>query len=127
MLNLVALGLKWLSVWVVLLFFGLSFGPAPGKAAVIAAFVAVLSLIGDKLLPFKVQGATRWAMDAGLAALGLYVGQFLWPGAGLAFYTAIFAGAVIGSLEIPLHFLLAKWFRVEKPPEDSDGIPDVRR
>jgi hypothetical protein len=121
-LHLTALGMKWLSVWVVLLLFGLSFGPNPGQAAVMAVFVAVVSWLADRAMPFKVQGVTRWAIDSGLAFVALYLGQFLWPGTGITFYTALFAGFVIGAIEIPLHFWLAARFGVRAKGDDRDGI-----
>jgi len=119
---LTAIGLKWLSVWVVLLFFGLSFGPTPAQAAVIALFVAVVSLAADRAIPFRVQGWRRWAVDGGLAALGIYLAQFLWPHAGISVFTAVFAGAVVGSIEIPIHFFLASRFGLRRPDDDRDGI-----
>lgn len=121
-LTLTALGLKWLSVWLVLLFFGLSFGPSPGKAAVMALFVAIASWAADRLMRFSVQGITRWAIDAGLAAFAIYFAQFLWPGYGISFFMSLFAGAVIGAIEIPLHFFLASRFGVRKPDDNRDGI-----
>lgn len=121
-LTLTALGLKWLSVWVVLLFFGLVFGPSPGQAAVMALFVAIASWAADRLIRFEVQGLTRWAIDSGLAAFAIYLGQFLWPGEGISFYTAIFAGAVVGAIEIPLHFFLAARFGVRRRDDNRDGI-----
>lgn len=121
-LHLTALGLKWLSVWLVLMLFGLSFGPSPGQAAVLAVAVAVVSWVGDRALPFAVQGLTRWAIDSGAAALTLWVAQFLWAGAVLTFPLALFAGFVIGSIEIPLHFFLASRFGLRHRDDEKDGI-----
>lgn len=121
-MTLTSLGLKWLSIWAVLLLFGFSFGPSPAEAAVMAVVVAVVSWMADKVMPFRVQGTTRWAIDSGAAALAIYLAQFLWPGKGISFYTSIFAGAVVGAIEIPLHFLLASRFGVRKPQDDRDGI-----
>lgn len=121
-LHLTALGLKWLSVWLVLMLFGLSFGPSPGQATVMALVVAVVSWAGDRVLPFRVQGITRWAVDSGAAALTLWVAQFLWPGNGLSFPMALFAGFVIGSIEIPLHFFLASRFGLRHRDDEKDGI-----
>lgn len=121
-LTLTALGLKWLSIWVVLLFFGLSFGPSPGQGAVIAAVVAVLSWGADRMVPFRIQGVTRWVLDGGLAGLAIYVAQFLWPGAGISFFTALFAGLVVGAIEIPLHFFLASRFGLRRPDDQRDGV-----
>lgn len=119
---LTAILLKTASVWIVLSVFGMLFAPSPAKALVIALFVAVVSFAADRVVPFKIQGVTRWVIDSGLAALAIYLGQFLWPGAGLAFYTALFAGFVVGAIEIPLHFFLASRFGVRKPQDDKDGI-----
>lgn len=119
---LTAIALKWLSVWVVLLFISLSFGPTPAQSAAIAFFVAVASLAADRAIPFRVQGWTRWAVDGGLAALGIYMVQFLWPHAGISVPMAVFAGAVVGALEIPLHFFLASRFGLRRPDDDRDGI-----
>lgn len=121
-LTLTAVGLKWLSVWLVLLLFGLSFGPPPGKAAVMALFVAIVSWAADRVLRFEVQGITRWAIDSGLAGLAIYAAQFLWPGLGISFFTALFAGAVVGAIEIPLHFFLASRFGVRRRDDNKDGI-----
>lgn len=119
---LTALGLRFVSVWLVLLFIGLLSGPSPGQAAVIALVVAVISIAGDRLLPFRVQGVTRWAIDGGLAALGVYIGQFLWPGQAIPLYAAVFAGAVVGAVEIPIHFFLAARFGLRKKNDTRDGI-----
>jgi hypothetical protein len=113
-LTLTALGLKWASIWIVLSLFGLLFGPTPGQAAVMAAVVAVLSWAADRLIDFKFQGITRWAIDSGLAGLGIYFAQFLWPGTGITFSLSLFAGFVIGSIEIPLHFFLASRFGLKR-------------
>jgi hypothetical protein len=121
-LTLTALGLKFLSIWVVLLFFGLSFGPTPGQGAVIALTVAVVSWLADLALPFRVQGWTRWAFDGGLAGLSIYVAQFLWPGQSIGFFSALFAGLVVGALEIPLHFFLASRFGLRRREDEKDGI-----
>lgn len=117
-----ALALKFLSVWLVLLFFGLIGGPSPTQAAVIALVVGALSIIGDRMLPFRVQGVTRWAIDGGLAFLGIYIGQYLWPGQAMSLATAVFAGAVVGAVEIPIHFFLASRFGLRKKNDDHDGI-----
>lgn len=118
-----ALGLKWLSVWVVLLLLTIAFmGPTPGQAAVIAAFVAVISYTADRLLPFRVQGVTRWALDAGGAALGIWLGQFLWPGTPVSWLSAMVAGAFIGAIELPLHFWLASRFGLRRPDDRRDGV-----
>lgn len=115
--NLTAVALKFVSVWTILLLFGLAWGPAPMQSAVIALFVAVVSWIVDLKLPFEMQDWTRWSLDAGLAAVGVYVGQFLWPGQAIAIYAAVFIGAVIGAIEIPLHFLLRRALTMVKDRE----------
>ncbi|HYG57598.1 MAG TPA: hypothetical protein VD902_05985 [Symbiobacteriaceae bacterium] len=121
-LTLTAVGLKWLTVWGVLLLFGLVFGPSPGQAAVIALAVALLSWGADRLVPFKIQGITRWALDGGLAGLTIYVTQFLWPGPGISLFLALFAGFVIGAIEIPLHFFLASRFGLRRRDDNRDGV-----
>lgn len=121
-LTATALGLKFLSIWLVLLFFGLSFGPSPGQAAVIAAAVAVISWLADRVLPFRVQGITRWAIDGGLAGISIYLAQFLWPGQGITFASSLFVGFVVGAVEIPIHFYLASRFGVRRPDDRKDGI-----
>ncbi|HWI64431.1 MAG TPA: DUF2512 family protein [Symbiobacteriaceae bacterium] len=119
---LTALVLKWLSIWVVLLFFGLSFGPTPGQGAWIAFFVAILSILADKVIPFRIQGITRWAIDGGLAAFAIYVAQFVVRGQGYPFWAALFAGAVIGAIEIPIHYYLASRFGLGRRNDEKDGI-----
>jgi hypothetical protein len=101
---------------------GLVVGPSPGQTLVIAIAVSVLSWWADRLISFGVQGVTRWAIDSGLAALTIYVAQFLWPGPGVGFTAAVFAGFAIGALEIPLHFYLAKQFGLRRPGDEHDGI-----
>lgn len=122
MIHAAALSLKWLSVWAVLMLFGLSFGPGPAEAAGIAVVVALVSWGADRLLPFSLQGITRWAIDAGAAGLTIYLAQFLFPGHGIAFLPALFAGAVIGAIEIPLHFLLASRFGLRRRDDRRDGV-----
>jgi hypothetical protein len=117
-----ALAAKWASIWVVLLFLGLIGGPALDQAAVMAAVTALISYGGDRLIPFSLQGITRWAIDAGLATLVIYLSQWLWPGPGLNLFMAILAGMVIGAIEIPLHFLLASRYGVRKRDDNRDGI-----
>ena len=109
MRNLSAVAVKFVGVWAILLLFGLSFGPTPAQGAVIALFVAAVSWVTDRWIPFEVQGWTRWSLDAGIAAAGVWLGQFLWPGNGIAWYSAVFVGAVVGAIEIPLHFVLRRW------------------
>lgn len=121
-LTVTALAMKWLSIWVVLLFVGMVTGPTPGQAAFIAAAVAVVSYLADRVVPFRVQGITRWAMDSGLAGLSIYVAQFLWPGQYITFPWALLAGFVVGSVEIPLHFFLASRFGLRRRNDDRDGI-----
>ena len=121
-LNVTALGLKWLSVWLILTLFGLVFGPTAGQAAVMAAVVAVVSWLADRAIAFEFQGITRWAVDGGLAALAIYVSQFLWTGPGISFPLALFAGAVVGAIEIPLHFYLAARFGLRKRDDERDGV-----
>lgn len=113
-----ALGMKWLSVWVVLLLIGLISGPTPGQGAVMAAVLALVSWWADRMLDFRVQGVTRWAIDSGLAGLGIYLAQFLWPGQYLPFYLALLAGFMVGALEIPLHFYLASRFGLAEREDD---------
>jgi hypothetical protein len=120
--NLTAIALKWFGVWLILGLFGLFFGPTPGKAAVTALVVAVVSWLADRGLPFRVQGVTRWAIDSGLATLTIYLGQFLWPGPGLTFIEALLAGFVVGAIEIPLHFYLAARFGLRSRDDHKDGI-----
>lgn len=121
-LTMTALALKWLSIWLVLLFFGLSFGPSPGQAAVIAVAVAVASWLADRAIPFRVQGLTRWAIDGGLAGLSIYAAQFLWPGQGINFWSSLFVGLVVGAIEVPIHFFLASRFGIRRPDDEKDGI-----
>jgi hypothetical protein len=121
-LNLTALGLKWLSTWLILLLFSMVFGPSGTQAAVMAAAVAVLSWLADRLIAFQFQGITRFAIDSGLAGLGIYLSQFLWPGPGITFPLAVFAGFVVGAVEIPLHFYLAARFGLRKRNDERDGI-----
>ncbi len=120
--TLVALAAKWAFTWVVLLFIGLIGGPTLGQAAIMAATTAVISWAADRLIPFTVQGLTRWAIDAGLATLVIYLSQWLWTGPGLNLFTAVLAGTVIGALEIPLHFLLAARYGVRNRDDNRDGI-----
>jgi len=117
-----ALAAKWAFIWVVLLFIGLIGGPAIDQAAVMAAVTALITYGADRMIPFKVQGLTRWAMDAGLATLVIYLSQWLWVGPGLNLFMAILAGSVIGAIEIPLHFLLASRYGVRKRDDNRDGI-----
>lgn len=121
-LTLTALGMKWLAAWIVLLLMGLSGGPNPGKAAVVALFLAILSWMADRVIPFRVQGITRWAIDSGLAALTIYYAQFAWVGNRLTFGESLFAGFVVGSIEIPLHFFLASRFGLRRRDDRRDGI-----
>lgn len=121
-LTITALGLKWLSIWLVLLPFGLSFGPSPGKAAVIAAAVAVASWAADRVIPFRLQGLTRWAIDGGLAGISIWLAQFLWPGQGITFFSALFVGFVVGAIELPIHFYLASRFGLRRRNDQNDGV-----
>jgi hypothetical protein len=121
-LNLTALAAKFLSAWLILLLTGMIFGPSPGEGAAIAVVVAVISWLGDRLIPFQFQGITRWAIDGGLAGFTIYLAQFLWPGRGIAFFPALVAGFVLGSVEIPLHFLLAARFGLRKRDDEHDGV-----
>lgn len=122
MLTLASVGLKWLSVVLILLLFSMSFGPSPGQAAVIAAFVAVIAHLGDRVLPFRIQGVVRWVIDGGLIGISIWLGQFLWPGQGITFPTALFAGFVIGAIEVPLHFYLASRFGLRSNQDEHDGV-----
>jgi hypothetical protein len=112
--DLMAVGIKFVAVWAIMLLFGLSWGPGPAKSAVIALIVAGGSWLADKKIPFAFQGWNRWAVDAGLATLAVYVGQFVWPGQAIALHAAVFVGAVIGAVEIPLHYLLKRWLPKER-------------
>jgi hypothetical protein len=118
----VALTMKWFSIWVILALFGMVSGMGPIKGAIIALVVSVISWLGDRALPFSLQGVTRWAIDGGLTALGIYLAQFIWPGPGLTFPLALFAGYVIGSVEIPIHMYLASRFGIRRRDDDRDGI-----
>lgn len=109
MRHTIAIGLKFLTVWAILLLAGLAWGPPPAQGVVIALVVAVASWVADRSITFEVQGWTRWSLDAGLATAAIYLAQFLWPGPVLAFSTAVFLGAVVGAVEIPMHFLLRRW------------------
>lgn len=123
MRNLTALALKWVTTFFILVVWGLaSGGPTPGKAGVIALFVAGLSWLGDRWLPFSVQGVTRWAIDGGLTGLTIYGAQFLWPGPGLSLLTSLVFGFGIGALELPIHFFLAARYGLRRPEDDRDGI-----
>lgn len=117
-----ALGLKFVAAWLILLLFSLIGGPTPGKAAWMAVVVAVVGYLADRALPFAMQGVTRWAIDSGLAAGAVYLAQFLWPGPGLGLPASLLAGFAIGSVEIPLHFLLARLFGVHRKNNEWDGI-----
>jgi hypothetical protein len=121
-MTLTALAMKFLSIWVVLLFIGLVTGPTPGQGAFIAAAVAIVSYLADRLVPFRVQGITRWAMDGGLAGFSIYLAQFLWPGQFIPFYWALLSGFLIGAFEIPLHFFLAARFGLRRRNDERDGI-----
>jgi hypothetical protein len=116
-----ALGLKFLATWVVLLVTGLVTGPSPWEGVVISAVVAVVSWMADRLIDFRFQGLTRWAIDGGLAAFTIYLAQFLWPGVGISFPVSLFAGFVVGSIEIPLHFYLASRFGLQKRGNNGWG------
>jgi hypothetical protein len=121
-MTVTALVMKWLSIWIVLLFVGMVTGPTPGQGAVIAAAVAVVSYLADRVIPFRVQGITRWAMDGGLAGLSIFVAQFLWPGQLITFPWALLAGFLVGAIEIPLHFFLAARFGLRRRNDERDGI-----
>lgn len=122
MMHLVNLLIKWVSAAFILLLFGLVYGPTPTQALVIAAVVAVVGWLSDRLLPFRHQGISRWALDSGITAVAIWVGQFLWPGVGIGFSLAVIAGFVIGSIEIPLHVWLASRFGVRRRQDEGDGI-----
>lgn len=111
-LTTTALLLKWGAAWIVLSLFGMTMAaaPTPGQAAVLAALLALLSWVGDRTLPFAMQGITRWLADSLLAAVTLYVAWLLWPAVNMPFARSLLAGLVIGSVEIPLHFYLAARF-----------------
>ncbi|MGE5672419.1 MAG: DUF2512 family protein [Mycobacterium leprae] len=116
-----ALLLKFGAAWGVMLLLGMAFGPSAGKAAVIAIVLAAVSWLADRIFPFELQGITRWAIDGGLAALTIYVAQFLWPGHGVSLLGALVMGFIIGAIEIPLHFYLAVRFD-DRRRQDDDGI-----
>jgi len=121
--DLTAVTLKFLPAWGILVIWGLATGgPDPGKAAVISLFVAGLSWLADRWLPFKLQGVTRWAIDGGLAGLTIYYGQFLWPGPGISLLGSLLVGFGLGSLDLPLHYYLAARFGLRRPEDDRDGI-----
>lgn len=121
-MHLTNLLIKWVTAAFVLLLFGLAYGPSPTQALVIAAIVAVAGWTGDRLLPFRHQGVTRWAIDSGLTALAVWFGQFFWPGTGIGFGQAVIAGFVIGAVEIPLHVWLASRFGLRRRQDNNDGI-----
>lgn len=121
--NLMALGLKWGTAFFILAVWGQAMGgPSPGKAAWLALFFAIASWAGDRLLPFTLQGVTRWAIDGGLAWLTIYAGQFLVPGPGISLLGAMVVGFGLGALEMPVHFYLASRFGLRRPEDDRDGI-----
>ncbi|MFZ5814817.1 MAG: hypothetical protein ACOY93_05895 [Bacillota bacterium] len=123
MRNLTALGIKFGTAFFVLAVWGqASGGPTPGKAAVIALFVAGLSWAADRLLPFTLQGVTRWAIDGGLAGLTIYGAQFLWPGPGIDLFSSLLLGFGLGALELPIHFFLASRYGLRRPEDDRDGV-----
>ncbi len=123
MRNLTAVTLKFLTAWGILVVWGLAnVGPTPGKAAVLAVLVAGLSWLGDRWLPFTLQGVTRWAIDGGLAGLTIYFGQFLWPGPGITLLGSLIVGFGLGALELPLHFYLAARYGLRRREDDRDGI-----
>lgn len=123
MRNLTALGLKWVTAFFILAVYGQAAGgPTPGKAGVLALFIAVLSWMGDRLLPFALQGVTRFAIDGGLAGLTIYFGQFLVPGPGIDLLASLILGFGLGALELPLHFWLASRFGLRRRDDNRDGI-----
>lgn len=120
--NLTAIGFKFVAIWMILLLFTMVGGPSPQQAPIIALVTALVTWWTDRKLPFALQGWTRWAIDGGLAGFTLYLAQFLWPGVGINFPAALFAGVVIGSVEIPLHFLLVTLFGRRLRDDNHDGI-----
>lgn len=121
-LHLTSLALKWASAWVVLSLFGMITGPSPGQAAAMAAFVAIVTWVVDRALPFATQGLIRWAIESVVAFLAIYLGQFLSPGPGIPLNEAGAAGMLIGAIELPLHFWLATRYGLRRGPGDKDGI-----
>lgn len=123
MREITAFVLKWGVAFFTLAVWGQATGePSTSKAVVIAIFVAGLSWLADRWLPFRLQGITRWAIDGGLAGLTIYVSQFLLPGPGVGLLAALFIGYFLGSIELPLHFYLATRFGLRPPDDDRDGI-----
>lgn len=123
MRNLVALGLKWGLAFFTLAVWGQATGQLDGGAAVlIATAVAVLSWMADRVLPFSLQGVTRWAIDGGLAGLTIYAVQFLRPGSAISLLAALVIGFFLGAIELPLHTFLAARYGLRRPEDDKDGI-----
>jgi hypothetical protein len=121
-LHLTSLALKWASAWVVLSLFGMVGGPAPAQAGAMAAFVAIVTWVVDRAMPFTTQGLIRWAIESVVAFLAIYLGQFLSPGPGISLNAAAAAGMVIGAIELPLHFWLAVRYGLRRGPGDKNGI-----
>lgn len=123
MRNLTALSIKWVTAFFILAVWGQATGgPLPLKAALLALLVAVLGWWADRLLPFTQQGVTRWAIDGGLAALTIYLGQFLMMGPGISLLGSLIVGYGLGALEMPLHFYLASRFGLRRRDDNRDGI-----
>lgn len=91
-------------------------GPSAGKAIGIAAVLAVFSWAADRLVPFSLQGVTRWALDGFLAGAVIYLAQFLFAGPGLGLAASLFIGLFLGAVELPIHFFLAAHFGTDEPP-----------
>jgi hypothetical protein len=121
--DLTSLALKWVTAFFLLAVYGLGAGaPLVGEAAILALAIAFFGWWADRLIPFTVQGVTRWAIDSGLVALTIFFGQSLLPGPDVGLLSALVLGFGIGSLELPLHFYLAARFGLRRPDDDKDGI-----
>jgi hypothetical protein len=118
----VSLGLKTFTVWLILMLYGLTTTMRPVQGVLIAFAAAVAGWLADLVISFKVQGATRWAIDSGIFALVIYLGAMVLPGVRYAFSTAIFLGFVAGSVEIPIHFYLASRFGLRRKGDEHEGI-----
>lgn len=123
MRDLTALAIKWVVAFFTLVVWGQVSGSLAADEAIgIAVVVAFVSWLADRLLPFRLQGVTRWAIDGGLAGLTIYVAEMLWPGPRIGLLTALVIGYFLGALELPLHLFLASRYGVRRPEDDRDGI-----
>jgi hypothetical protein len=91
-------------------------GPSAQKALGIALVLAVVSWVADLLVPFSLQGVTRWALDGLLAGVTIFLTQSFFAGPGLGLPASLFIGLFLGAVELPIHFFLAARFGADEPP-----------